>query len=844
LEQFDLMNAEYVTKAGRAVICLSSRDARRQQKVHSIKGYTPHFWAVNSTGKLRDHFGRPIVEVDTVHPTDVREERKKFEQTLEADIKFPWRYLFDKGVKCGYGIEDGDIIPTEDLDVPPNKGLFDIEVESPPEIMAKPREPIYPIVSFQFSTNYSKNITLFMLKTQLPEWQKVDIPDYFTGCRRAITLPVDFEHRGLTETVHPIIYLYDKEKPMIWDATQWFDKQHFDASGGYASDIFDFPYWMRRGQLFKLPMVRLSPYRRATCKPQQVPKHLKWLYRERTGRFDVYIKGLQTVDLMTMYKKWAGGRQPIVKGRPFGVTYDFHRIMEYECDFHYVDLGDRVAESRQQHPIDWLEYCVGDAYALRILEEEKKIIRFFDRLRRIVGCPLSWATKNSRLIDTRLLRLRDHPLPTRKPTKTKRVKGAIVFLPDIGIHENIAYIDEKSLYPMIIVVYNLGSDTLVRNKADWRSDDIVVGPMEDGTILHFRSKPQSLLAKCVQHDMEEREKYRQQLVGLARTNPQYELLKMYETLHKFLACSYYGVTGYEGFRLANDLVRKAITFLGRKHLMECKVDLEREGYRTRYGDTDSLFVQLLSKLMEEGRVVEAIVNRTLNRIARKFGATYYLEAKYEHYCKSIIFVPKIEKKKGEIVAAKKRYAYTDEKDQLYVVGMAPRSSATAEVTRSTMLEWLELILIHKDIIGAKKLVRRLWNELPNYELHKVAIPRGVHREGEYKHRDPWDDGCEFMRRHFGFVFREDKRPMLIYMKKATWESKSMKLKQTRDLTKLKAVCITEATDLPEELKLMIDWQKMRKKVVEKKFITLFQAIGIDWKEVMTGERQAGMEQWQ
>jgi len=830
---FDLMNAGYNVQHNRPIIYLLSRDAHRKRVVHKIEDFRPYFFKPG--GSYEDIFGRPIERHFAKLPRDVRTLRKQFEFTCEADILFEWRYLIDKGIKCGYDVIDGTISPAESLDVPPKIGYFDIEVETPPEIMARPKSPIWPIVSLQFSTNYSKEITLFMLNTKIPV-EEVEAPKGFhcTGCG---TYKFSFLRRWKQKeriiNVEPIIYLYDDEKTMINDVTKWVVNQDFDAIGGYNSNLFDWPYWIRRARTLRVDLRVLSPFRFVDCKP--TPR----------GLLKPRVKGVSLIDFYTMYQKWSGGRQGekrVMQGRSFALTFDFHLVLERECGFFYEDLGDRVAESRRNSPIAWARYCTGDALGLRILDSEKGITKYFDRLRRIVGCPLEWAVHNSRLLDMRLLRLREKPLPTKRYGKKQRVKGAIVLAPKVGIHEHVVIIDEKALYPMLIRVYNLSPETYVSRKEDWKDDDIIVGPMEDGTILHFRKRPEGIFPKAVRYDMEEREKYRSKLRVMKPTNPEYERVKMLETLHKFLACSYYGVTGYENFRLYSDPVRKAITYLGREALLQCKRDCEKAGYKVLYGDTDSLFVQLRTDLPGEGRVIERIVNDTLKRIAWRKGATFNVEAKYERYCKRIIFVPKIEHRKGEITAAKKRYAYIDEDDNLYVVGLAPRRSSTPVLTRKLMLKWLFKILVEKDVSGATKLVREAWDRLPEFPVNEIGLPRGLH-ETSYKFRNPWLDGCTYMTERYGKVFREDKKPLLIWMKFKRRPTQKNKLFSKKRGLETDVICVTETDEkLPVELLPHVDWRKMRERVIRNHFKPLFDAIGLNFDEEIV-KREMKLTKW-
>jgi len=834
---FDLMNAEYVTKDGKALITLLARDAERTLHVFQIPDYPPHFFAASKDGPMTDIFSRPIKEIVTSLPKDVRKERQNYEYHDEADILFPWRYLIDKKIYCGFSVQDKQLVPAEPLGIMPFINLFDLEVETPPEIMARPKVPKWPIVSFQFANTYTDDLELMMLDTTL-QGQSISVPEYAKNCKSALTRPVHFELRQGTKVtpvvVNPRIYLYNDERLMIHDAIQRAAYFKFDGYSGYNSNLFDIPYWIRRSNILGVNVRPLSPFHVVECRERPDTRNPTKM------RMSPHIKGVQLFDLYEAYQKWSGGRQGaklVIPGKDFAQTFDFHLVMERECGFYYKDLGDAVRESRQNHPTEWLEYCTGDAFALRLLEKQKGIIRHFNRLRALVGVPLEWSIHNSRLIDMRLLRLRSRPLPTKQQRQKQRVTGAIVFLPTPGIHENIVIIDVKSLYPMLICVYNLSPETLSE------TGQIKVGPMEDGTTLRFNKTPEGEFPRAVRFDLEERDKYRAQLKKMSQSSPTYEDIKILETLHKFLAASYYGVTGYENFRLYSDAVRKAITFLGREALLECKHECERAGYKVEYGDTDGLFIHLFGTQPNEGRIVEDIINRTLRKIAWRHGAYYSLEAKYETFCRRIIFVPKIEKRHGVIVAAKKRYGYTDEHGNLYVIGLAPRRSSTPIIVRRNMLDWLFKVLRDNDVSGAITLVRKLYETLPSFPLNVVGLPKGLHK-AEYQTRNPWKLGVEFMKQRYGKIFREDKKPLLIYMRVPTPKKRTQGNSVFDKNTLSYAVCITETdTALPQELQSLIDWQKMREKVITANFKALFQAIGISWDTVIQKEKQEVMTRW-
>jgi len=790
---------------GKPVIYLFGRDSNRTRQIKRIVDFRPHFWAASKESSQTDIFGRPIKEIIYDDPSRTRELREKFEYHCEADVLFWLRYLIDKKILCGYEVNDGDVRPAPDLGVPPKILYFDIEAESPPEIMPNSNNPKWPIVSLQFSNNYTDDLDIFLLdcKTDDGRWLSESVP-------KDVSFRV--KHKSGETVLRPNLRFFKNEAQMLHEAALYVEKLDPDIPTGWNSSNFDFPYWIRRAQYLHVPISRLSPFGVVQYRPRNT--------KERRGN-DVYIKGRDPVDMLDAYKKWTTGRQPIVTGRPFGVTYDLKIVVQYETGLTYTDYGDQVEIVRRRQPMEWIRYVTIDAFALKLLDRYTGLFEHFDRLRRIYGVPLSWSLKNSKLIDTWLLRIRDKPLPTKSHREHVRAKGAFVLQPRPGIHEHVAVLDLKTIYPMVIMAFNLSPETK-------DPEGKIVVKLDNGSELRFRHKPEGLLPKAVRVTYEERERLREKSKTLPYGSAEYLKTKQLETLYKYLTCSYFGVMGYENFRLFDPEVKECILTLGRRCLMLCKESVERQGYEVIYGDTDSLFIKLRSSHPGEGRILEKVINDTLRSFALRHHARLAPYAKYEEFFERVIFKPKT----GASGAAKKRYAGITNDGHLIVVGLEPRRSGTAGITRQTMIEWLRLILVEDDVAKAMQLLRKTYNELPRLPVNQVAIPRGLHKT-EYKVRNPWLIGCQFMQKFYGIRFREDRKPMLLYM-----NERLTKPEPTR------VICITEDMErLPPELQRAVDWQKMREVVLRRTFEPLLKAIGYDWNYVLTGNKQVTLARW-
>lgn len=789
---YDLMNQEYTIRSKKPIVMLRGRDSERLRHKINVVNFTPHFWAADPNGDELDFYNRKIRLIETRLPSEVGKQRSDYDFSDEADIRFPLRVIISKKILCGYAIEDGVVIPAPDMGIPPKIGLFDLEVITPKEIMARPRDPRWPIVSFQYGSNYDDNIHLFLLNFKIPTHFKVD----------------EFD---------PIVHNYKREKAMIFDIAKFISHDDPDLLSGWNSNLFDIPYLIRRAKYLHVGISHMSPHGYvALRKRRQDPRFKK---KKSRKDFDIRISGRIPFDLQNAYKIFTS---------PEGTkeSYDFKVVVKDETGYDYEDYGDRIKLLHDNDQETLADYCARDVIALKKLDEKLGMVTdHFDILRRLVGCRIDNALSNKQLIDTYALRVRERPLPTTHHQEGEKFTGAVVLTPKIGVHDNVACFDLKSLYPSLIMGYNLSPEV---KDPDGR---IEVGPLEDGSYVHFKRRPIGLIPKVVQHFTEEREKYRPERVRLEKLgydedNRDYRRAKRLETLNKFLACAVFGVMGYPGFRLYDPDVERCILHLGREQILLCERIAEEHGYETLAGDTDSIFIKLKTSVYREGLIIEDFLNDALAHYSYKRFAKYPPTVKYEYLAKRIVFKPKATKK-GE--PAKKCYAYWDGK-VLRMKGVALKSSGMAPVARQGVKDFLHLRLRDNDVRGSLGLVRHLYYDLPNLSPYLISVPRGLQQE-TYETANPWADGRDWMRKNYGMMFREDKKPRLIYTKK--------KMLGTR------CVCITEDItewdQLDPKIIRAIDWKKMRRVLIKKKFEPFLKAMGTTWNECLSSMKQTGME---
>ncbi|NLT52312.1 MAG: DNA polymerase II [Ignavibacteria bacterium] len=210
--------------------------------------------------------------------------------------------------------------------------------------------------------------------------------------------------------------------------------------------------------------------------------------------------------------------------------------------------------------------------------------------------------------------------------------GGFVFEPEPGIYNNVAVFDFKSLYPSIIRTFKIDPYSLLENAKDTR---------ETPNGFKF-SYSENFLPVLISRLMEQRE------------NAKAAGDKYLSQAVKILMNSFYGVMGSYGCRFYNPALPSSITGTGKWLLLNCKEFLKKQGYRTLYGDTDSLFVELKDGEDETRakHIAIALNNFLSEELENKFKVKSYLEIEYEKLYEKFVLTSS----RGAETGAKKRYA--------------------------------------------------------------------------------------------------------------------------------------------------------------------------------------------
>lgn len=210
-----------------------------------------------------------------------------------------------------------------------------------------------------------------------------------------------------------------------------------------------------------------------------------------------------------------------------------------------------------------------------------------------------------------------------------------------GIHDNVAVLDFKSLYPSIIRTFNVDPLALVCGL----QDDNPIPGFDGGAF----SRERYILPGLIETLWAARDRAKQQ--------GNQELSQAI----KIIMNSFYGVLGTRACRFLDTRLVSSITKRGHQIIIESKKQIEAQGYRVIYGDTDSVFV--LIGATDSGndpaqaeQIARALAD-SLNvywqqRLRREYDIDCYLEMEFETLF-SRFLMPTI---RGSDAGSKKRYA--------------------------------------------------------------------------------------------------------------------------------------------------------------------------------------------
>ena len=245
--------------------------------------------------------------------------------------------------------------------------------------------------------------------------------------------------------------LFNTESELLEDFLQWWVSGTPDVITGWNCNLYDIPYICRRvervlGEKWK---KSLSPWNRVLDREIVIRGRKQLAYD---------IAGVTVLDYLDLYQKFTYSAQ---------ASYRLDHIAEVELGENKLDHSE-YENFKAFYTNDWqkfVEYNIHDVELVDQLEGKMKLIELALSLAYDAKVNLSDVYSQVRMWDTLIyndLKKRNVVVPPKRgERKNEQYAGAYVKEPQPGMYDWVVSFDLNSLYPHLIMQYNISPETLV-----------------------------------------------------------------------------------------------------------------------------------------------------------------------------------------------------------------------------------------------------------------------------------------------------------------------------------------------------------------------------------------------
>jgi len=559
---------------------------------------------------------------------------------------------------------------------------------------------------------------------------------------------------------------FDTEAELLLDFIQWWsDPLNVpDVITGWNVRLFDIPYMVNRisrvlGQDYA---KRLSPWNYVEQKAVVIKGKENYLYN---------VYGIQQLDYLDLFKKFAANTY----GAQESYRLDF--IAEVVLGQNKIDYSEygTLTELYDKNYQKFIDYNIVDIELIERLEAKLGLITLAFTLAYFGGVNYSDTLGTVAIWDSiifRKLHSRKIAIPPNSRSFKTDYAGGFVKEPHIGRHEWVMSFDLNSLYPNLIIQYNMspetivphmkvpelqhfGEDKILESEKVWApSDNLAVAA--NGAC--FRRDKQGILPEIIEELYNQRVLIKRQMLDYEqeaettdKNSQRYHTLQIEidrasnrQMCLKILLNSLYGAAANQYFRYFNLDIAEGITLTGQlaihtaenavnDYLSNALIDVSPKD-RIIASDTDSIYINLSD-------VIQKCAPKDPHEFLIKFGKEALepvIRAAYENMSRKTnsyknTMVMKVEKISSvAIFTAKKRYIlnvlssegvkYSEPK--IVMKGIEAIKSSTPKICRDEFKKIFK-ILVTSSESAIQDEVSKFREEFDLHPIEKMAFPRGV-----------------------------------------------------------------------------------------------------------------------
>jgi DNA polymerase I len=285
-----------------------------------------------------------------------------------------------------------------------------------------------------------------------------------------------------------------------------------------------------------------------------------------------------------------------------------------------------------------------------------------------------------------------------------QIQGAYVKLPSPGIYENIAVFDFRSLYPSILITYNVGPDTL-----NCGHEECKKGRNISPSGHYFCMKRLGLVPLTMKGLFERRKAAKAQLKTVSKEGQ--TALNARVAAMKIILNATIGMFRYVRARwYSRECAEAIVSGWARFYVQDVAQKAEKAGYDVLYADTDSTFLLLGDKTEGDAMRFMQEINKDLPEA---------MELELEDFYSRGVFVAKKQEKGTK--GAKKKYALINKEGKIKIRGFELVRRDWSKVARDAQRRVLEAILIDGSKEKAMEIVKDVVQHIKDGEIGKDEL---------------------------------------------------------------------------------------------------------------------------
>jgi len=655
------------------------------------------------------------------------------------------------------------------------------------------------------------------------------------------------------------------ERELLTNYLNWWSREENcpDVVTGWNSRLFDIPYIVNRiGRVFGEDTAKqLSPWGLVQYKQIAI----------KGKQMDTYdISGVQQMDYLDLFQKfgYSYGAQESYK-----LDHIAHVVLgERKVD--YSEFGSLYTLYKEDHQ-KFIDYNIKDVELIDRFEEKMGLITLAMTIAYKGGVNYSDTMGTTAIWDSivfRELKRRKVVPPPMEPKQTRSFAGGYVKAPQIGLHDWVVSFDLNSLYPNLIVQYNMSPETLqpevLEGGVDYyleKTDKVNSKHSVAANGSTYTNEKQGVLPNIIVNYYNERKEVKNKMLEAKQAYEKEPSIKLEREINqlenrqmaiKILLNSLYGAIGNAYFRYFDLRVAEGITLTGQLAIrwaekavnaeMNKILGTEDADYVIAI-DTDSVYVNF-GKLVNKFDPIDPV--EFLNKICSDhfeplFERSYASMAQMMNAYDNRMVMAREAIADIGIWQAKKRYIlnvhnnegvqYSEPK--LKIMGIEAIKSSTPAEVRKALKDIFKVI-----VTGSEPATQKAIADFKDYFLtlppEEVSFPRGVNDMTKWKNSQTiYAKGCPI---HV--------RGSLLYNKAVQDKGLEKKYELIKNGEKIKFCYLKTPNTLrenvisfpmyfPPELQLTqyIDYNKQFEKTFLDPIIPILECIGWTHEEVNTLE---------